>query len=148
MRAHNGREGVTVIRRFAAPADAVFAAWTQPALLRRWAVDAASNDPRVGGHFRQETRAADGLHVVSGEYREFAPNRRLVMTWNHQGPSSAGDKTETLVTVDLRESGSEGTELVVTEEPVASHEREDATAAWTGALDALEALLVDPSRPT
>jgi uncharacterized protein YndB with AHSA1/START domain len=142
----NSRDSVRVVRRFAASPEEVFAAWTRPALLERWAVDAASTDPRVGGRFRQETRSAEGLHVVSGEYREFVPNRRLLMTWNHEGPASAPDKTEALVTVDLREAGRAATELTVTEEPVAPDQRDDANAAWTGALDALEALLADASR--
>jgi hypothetical protein len=73
---------------------------------------------------------------VSGEYREFVPNRRLLMTWTHEGPASAPDKTEALVTVDLREAGRAATELTVTEEPVAPDQRDDANAAWTRALDA------------
>jgi hypothetical protein len=66
------------------------------------------------------------------------------MTWNHEGPTGDED-THTLVTVNLRRTSPDGTELTVTEEPVQAAAWEDAEPAWNGALDALEALLTGPS---
>src|SRR6266511_2706007 len=132
---------VTVVRNLNASRRTVFAAWTQPPLMQRWAVDAASVDPRAGGSFRQETRSADGVHVVSGEYREYVPERRLVMTWKHQARDDIEPSSETLVTVDLVERDRDRTELHVREEPIAPSERADAEAAWNGALDSLQTLV-------
>lgn len=43
----------------------------------RWGVTEFENDPSLGGHYRQETRAGDDVHVVSGEYRECEPGREF-----------------------------------------------------------------------
>jgi uncharacterized protein YndB with AHSA1/START domain len=79
-------QSITSVRTIRARRRDVFAAWTQPALMTRWAVDEFSNDPRPGGRYRQVNRDQTGEHVVSGKYRDFVPYERLVMTWNYQGP--------------------------------------------------------------
>ncbi|MGH9582805.1 MAG: SRPBCC family protein, partial [Bryobacteraceae bacterium] len=74
-------ESVRVTRRLAAAPGHVFHAWTDPALLQRWLAPIAECDPRAGGRFRLEVSKPEGAHLVTGEYREFMPNERLVMTW-------------------------------------------------------------------
>ncbi|MGH7343522.1 MAG: SRPBCC family protein [Candidatus Rokuibacteriota bacterium] len=82
----NAEESVVVVRTVKAPPQQVFAAWTDAAQLQRWLAPIAQADGRVGGHFRLEVQAADGAHVVAGEYRELVPDQRLVMTWVYEGP--------------------------------------------------------------
>jgi uncharacterized protein YndB with AHSA1/START domain len=111
MTTHESSGAVTVVRGVSATQRQVFEAWTEPALMQRWVADVATVDPRVGGSFRQETRAADGQRVVSGEYCDFLPDRRLLMTWRHQGPLDARAEREPAVTVDLVERGPDKTEV-------------------------------------
>jgi uncharacterized protein YndB with AHSA1/START domain len=117
----------------------VFAAWTTPATMRAWGVSEFTNEPRAGGRYRQETRTGGGVHVVSGEYREWDPGRRLVMTWEYTGPGA--QPSHALVTVELRDEGGGCTGVTVTEAPVDPAAVGDAEAAWRGALGALDELL-------
>jgi uncharacterized protein YndB with AHSA1/START domain len=97
------------------------------------------NEPGAGGRFRQETGTGDDVHVVSGEYREWIPGRRLVMTWDYTGPGVP--PSHAVVTVDLEDDGAGGTRVTVTEAPVDPAVVRDAQAAWSGALAELDALL-------
>lgn len=134
---------VTVSTVVRATPGAVFAAWTTPESMRRWGVTEFGNDPRAGGRYRQATRMGDGVHVVSGEYREWIPGRRLVMTWDYAGPGA--QPSHALVAVDLADDGAGGTRVTVTESPVDPAGVPDAEAAWSGALAALDAMLAAPS---
>lgn len=86
----DAEESVTQIRTLEAPADKVFAAWIDGAQLQRWLAPIAKADGRVAGRFRLEVRTPEGSHVVTGEYRELVPARRIVMTWVYEGPMPAG----------------------------------------------------------
>jgi uncharacterized protein YndB with AHSA1/START domain len=78
---------IRMTRTFDAPRALVYAAHTEPALLRRWMVgppgwtmSACEVDLRVGGVFRCGWRnEADGTEFdVTGEYREIDPPARIV----------------------------------------------------------------------
>lgn len=69
------------------PADAIWAAWTQPELLmpwfcpRPWTTVACRIDLRPGGEFHTVMRSPEGQEFPnSGCYLEVEPNRRLVWT--------------------------------------------------------------------
>lgn len=64
--------------RIAAPPDVVFAFLTDAAKRARWAGTQADSDPRPGGGHRTVINAG---HIVSGEYVEVVPGRRVVCTW-------------------------------------------------------------------
>jgi uncharacterized protein YndB with AHSA1/START domain len=86
---------VRVERTFEAPAEAVFDAWTNPEVLRRWwkaapshEVTVAELDLRVGGGYRlamNDTESGE-QHVVHGTYREVSRPDRLVYSWAGRGP--------------------------------------------------------------
>ena len=74
-----------MVRIFAAAPEAVFAAHTVPALLRRWhgALVSAEIDLRVGGAWRFVSKRPDGREIGQhGVYRQIEPNARLVQTEN------------------------------------------------------------------
>lgn len=107
------RHVLEIRRSFAAPADRVFEAFRDPAVLREWAApdehvnEKVEQDFRVGGSYRREMRFPDGsLHVLTGVYREIDPPRRLVYTYRWETLPMG----ETLVEIDLVE-GADGTEL-------------------------------------
>ena len=134
---------LTLHRTINAPVETVYAAWTDPELLRRWlapgdaAVARAVADAVVGGRFLIEMRGADGERwLTRGVYREVVPNRRLVHTWCWEGSDA-----ESLVTVDFAPESAGTTRLTLTHSRFAQAEARDKHAqGWTGCLAKLEAV--------
>jgi CheY-like chemotaxis protein/uncharacterized protein YndB with AHSA1/START domain len=147
------RNVVLLVRSFQVAPPQVFAAWTEPALLRRWlapgdyVVAAAEADARVGGRYRIEVQGPSGdKHVVSGEYKELVPHRRIVTTWEYEGPKTRGREPATLLTVELRETAPGVTELLLKHERLADAEgRDRLQQGWTGCLVKLDSLLHAPA---
>ena len=84
--AAEGRE-LTIKRRIDAPQAAVWRAWTEPELLKRWFAPApwttshAELDVRPGGASLIVMRGPDGAEFPNrGVYLEVTPERRLVFT--------------------------------------------------------------------
>jgi uncharacterized protein YndB with AHSA1/START domain len=122
-----------------APPEAVYAAWIDPEIMKRWYCPADMTsvirqaDGRVGGSYRIEMHGKDGaVHLVHGKYQEMVPARKLVFTWGWE------DKHEdTLVTVELAPAG-KGTKLTLTHERLPDAKSRDSHAkGWTGCLDHL-----------
>ena len=134
---------LTLRRTINAPVETVYAAWTDPELLRRWlapgdaAVARAVAEPVVGGTILIEMRGADGARwLTRGLYREVVPNRRLVHTWCWEGSD-----VESLVTVELEPESAGTTRLTLTHSRFAQAEARDKhEQGWTGCLAKLEAL--------
>jgi uncharacterized protein YndB with AHSA1/START domain len=140
-------------RTFDAPRHAVFAAWTDPEVLRRWwaagpdwDTPEADVDLRVGGAYRLAMRdpGSGDVYVVGGQYTEVAPPERLVYTWTweHDSPGSA----ESLVTVVFRDDGPRTTVLLThtgfaDAAAVARHEH-----GWHAVMDSLARRVLAPQR--
>ena len=132
-----------LLRVIDAPVETVYAAWTEPEMLRRWlapgnaTVVRALAEPEVGGTFLVEMRGADGRRwLVRGLYREVVPHRRLVHTWRWEGSD-----VETLVTVEFEPAADGGTRLTLTHSRFAQDEaRDEHVRGWSGALAKLEEL--------
>lgn len=79
-------------RRYDAPPERVWQAWTDPRALSRWfgpgdegSVTQADLDVRPGGRYTIAFRTADGEeHRVSGTYDEVAKPRKLSFSWAWQ----------------------------------------------------------------
>ena len=88
---------VRVSRRFAAPRERVFDAWTNENVLRDWWSAMPTMSPgtigvdlREGGRYRMEMRTDDGqVHTVVGEYREVRRPERVVYTWTWESNPDA-----------------------------------------------------------
>ena len=99
---------ILITRRFDAPAELVFEAWTTPALVRRWwgseemPITVCEIDLRVGGDWRYVTRGRDGEDLGwHGTYLEIDPGRRIVSTECFEGfPEAETVNTLTLTEVD------------------------------------------------
>lgn len=127
---------IVLTRRFAAPRRLVFAALTQPDLLRRWLgaqgwhLVEAHVDLRVGGAWRFVSRGPKGAVMGhGGEYRVVDPPARLVYTETYDDQWYPG---EALV------------EAVLTE--VAADERDEAAGERDEAATVLTTTLTYPSR--
>src|SRR4051812_8351022 len=83
---------VEITRRYDAPPERVWQAWTDPRALSSWfgpagvqSVTQADLDPRPGGRYTIAFTTPDGEeNRVSGQYEEVAPHRRLSFTWAWQ----------------------------------------------------------------
>ena len=131
-------------RRFAAPRERVFRAFTDVAELQKWwgpegfACPVAELDARPGGKFRLEMHSpTGGIHVVFGEYREVNEPERLVYTFAWED----SDGPETLVTLDFVDHGAE-TELTLTHSLFADREaRDNHNQGWASSFNDLESYL-------
>ena len=139
----NGTDDIylTLNREINAPVETVYAAWTDPEVLRQWlapgdaSVARAVADLVVGGTFLIEMRGVDGRRfVVRGVYREIVPNRRLVHTWRWEGSDA-----ESLVTVEFEPESSATTRLTLTHSLFTQEQaRDEHERGWTGCLAKLE----------
>lgn len=117
----------------------VFAAWTEPELLKTWfgppnrVTTSVRVDLRIGGEYRIEMTAEDlepRIAIASGIYTEIVPDERLRFTW--LATWAVGE--ETLVTVSLKHVAG-GTEVTVLHENFRSIESMNGhEKGWTGAL--------------
>jgi uncharacterized protein YndB with AHSA1/START domain len=129
-----------VERSFDAPAQAVFDAWTNPQVMRRWwhagrdwDTAVAEADLRIGGKLRVVMRTPDGTEYGGGgEYIEIDPPARLAFSWRWDG-----DQNSSLIELDFHEE--DGTTRVAlthsglpSEESAKSH-----TEGWQEALENL-----------
>jgi uncharacterized protein YndB with AHSA1/START domain len=95
----------------------------------------AASEPRVGGRYRWLMKTPAGEdHEVSGVYREFVPNEKLVFTWAWK----TTPERQSLVTVLLKPDG-DGTLLTLMHEQFFDEEARDRhQGGWSGALDKME----------
>jgi uncharacterized protein YndB with AHSA1/START domain len=116
-------EQIVLTRRFAAPRRLVFAALTEPDLLRRWLgadgwhLVEAHVDLRVGGAWRFVSRGPGGQVMGhGGEYRVVDPPGRLVYTESYDDQWYPGEALVDAVLVDDhdRDGTREGTVLTTT----------------------------------
>lgn len=98
---------ILITRRFDAPAELVFGAWTTPELVKRWwgyeNVEwlVCDIDLDVGGSWRWVFRVNDREVGFHGQYREIARPHRLVSTEVFEGfPEGEALNTMTFEEVD------------------------------------------------
>jgi len=136
------KPSLTIKRRFNAPPEKVFAAWTDPEKVKRWMgpgevkVLSVDSDPRNGGRYRWVMQAPNGeQHDVSGVYREVIRNQKLVFTWAWKSTP----ERESLVTVEIKPDGM-GSIMTLTHEQFFDGEARDRhNKGWEGAMAKMEA---------
>ena len=100
-------------RRFAAPRERVFAAWTERELVARWfgpetvKCEVHKWDARPGGVYSLTMHHADGEETpLSGVFQEISPPERLVYSWTWGGSGGMAGR-ETLLTLEFEDAGDE-----------------------------------------
>lgn len=130
-------------RCIAAPREEVFRAWTAPEMLARWWWPARFQttyevDLRPGGHwqFRSVDLPDFGTLSVGGTFQEVRAPERLIYTWAWEGQEAS----QTLVTVEFRELGTQ-TEVLLRHEGFADERvRDDHGQGWSDCVARLEEL--------
>ena len=131
-------------RHIAAPMSRVFAAWTNPEVIRTWFapgdmhVEEATAEARPGGRYRIVMQQPDGQqHIVGGEFLALHPDDLVEFSWRWENP----DANTTRVRIDLREADG-GTDLTLTHSEFVKQEYADShEKGWIGCLAKLEPAL-------
>jgi uncharacterized protein YndB with AHSA1/START domain len=142
----DGTKTVRIERTFAARAEDVFDAWTDPEVMRRWfhvgpdwETPVAEVDLRVGGGVRILMRSPGGGEGgARGEYTVIDRPHRLEMIWTFdEDPSN-----EQLMQLSFSEADGATTVLLVNSGIATDQRRESQDQGWNGCLDQLERALV------
>jgi uncharacterized protein YndB with AHSA1/START domain len=144
------------IRRYLpAKPEKVFAAFADPAMVRRWLtpsleirLEIVAFDFREGGNYRFAYHVPSGqVMQVSGTYRLIRPPSEIVFSWNIEPPDEhAGVRSEVIVRIA---ADGEGSQLHIRHQqlvPAGAVERHQ--EGWRGALDLLSHLLAGPEQLT
>ncbi len=126
-----------------APRARVFAAWLDPADVRRWfeppemRVTVAEIDPVVGGAYTiRIDKDAETSYTVKGVYEAIEPHDRLVFSWAWQRPEAYDSR----VVVEFFERDG-GTLLVLRHQRLNADDAADHRDGWGMCLGQLNALL-------
>jgi uncharacterized protein YndB with AHSA1/START domain len=137
------KPSLTIKRRFAAPPEKVYAAWTDPEKMIHWMGPTgaqrveATSDLRVGGHYAIKMIMTDAEHDVAGVYREVVPNENVVFTWAWK----TMPERESLVTVTFKRDGT-GTIMTLQHAQFFDEDARDRhNAGWLGTMERLEKYL-------
>ncbi|QIB65555.1 SRPBCC family protein [Kineobactrum salinum] len=128
-------------------AESAYAAWLDPAVLPLWLAPPpyelihAEVEACVGASYRHDTVGPDGEHVVTGEYRELQPGKRIVKTWNYSGPNPVPRREPTLVEVEFCAGEGGTTTITITHSGLRdTTENTHYTQGWTHCLDRMKRL--------
>ena len=139
---------VSVVRTFHAPVDDVYAAWTDPVIMRRWMANVVEADVRVGGRYRIENHERDGtVNAFVGQFKILDPGRRILQTFRHTetAPETFLDE---FLELKFRPVDLMSTELVLlnawTGQGMSDQDRDAMEQAWSQWLDLLQAALPRP----
>lgn len=144
---------LTMIREFDGPPDAVFRAWTDPALMPRWfapepvTTTKVEVDLRVGGSNFIVMRLPDGTEMPNrGVYLEVVPGKRLVVTDAFVDAWVPSDKPFMTLIIDLEDLPGGRSRATYTvrhwsAEDRKTHEEMGFEAGWGQCADQLNALL-------
>jgi uncharacterized protein YndB with AHSA1/START domain len=136
---------VRIERTYAAPAEAVFDAWTSPEVMRRWlhcgpdwGTPEAEVDLRVGGKVRVVMRRPDRTDAqMWGEYTLIDRPHRLVMIWTFDDDPS----NEQLIELSFTEAEGATTVLLVNSRISTDQRRGAQDWGWSACLEQLDRLL-------
>ena len=152
---------IKITRILNAPREAVWKAWTEPELMKKWwgpkdfTAPHIKNDLKVGGKYHYCMRGPAGSDWdkemwSGGTYKEVIPMEKIVATdhfeddkGNKISPAEMGmpgewPDDEMVVTVTFEDMGDGTTKLTLVHEGHPSEMAKDATAGWKESLDKFE----------
>jgi uncharacterized protein YndB with AHSA1/START domain len=143
---------LSITRLIDAPREAVYRAWTDPALFRQWIAPApytvteCALDPRPGGANFFVMRNPGGQEMpCRGVYLELVPNERIVFTDAYTRAWEPAEKPFMTVTVTLTEEAGKTRYTIIarhwTEADRAQHEAMGFERGWSQCAAQLAALV-------
>jgi len=108
----------TVERMYPVPPARVFAAWSDPAIKRRWFGSPEENNPehifefRVGGREYNEGKVGDDTYIFDVRYYDIVPDTRIVYAYEMH--LNGKRISVSVAAVEFKPDG-HGTHLIVTE---------------------------------
>lgn len=133
---------ITLTRTIDAPAEVLFAAWTDPALLEQWQAERVEFEAFEGGNFRFETDDDDDpdtIHVVTGKVLSIEQDRKLIELWRYGEEVEESTLVVTFQPID--ELRTTITLVEVSEAHADAQSRIFSIEAWDAALQELAELL-------
>jgi uncharacterized protein YndB with AHSA1/START domain len=135
---------IEIVHRFDAPPAAVWQAWTDPAVVRRWwgsdpngVVTSAVLDVRAGGRFEISFRDPDGTrHTSRGAYLRVDAPAVLELTWSWASEPGVGSR----VTVEL-EGDDRGTAMRFVHGDLRGASEHDYATGWRRTFAKLDDVL-------
>jgi len=145
-------KSLTIVKFYEAPVSKVFQAWGNNEAIKKWFISKPDQtvpicevDFRVGGKYKigflSDVKTSSGIpFVVSGEYQEIVPNKKILFTWSYGNDSK--EKITSYVTLDFQEKNG-GTELTLTHEKLENDQSvQNHTQGWNGCLESLAKYLI------
>ena len=147
------QETLVVRRVLPAPAEVVYRAWTDPAMITRWSWGphhdtlSATIDCRVGGAWHHEIRNRNNGEewTFDGRFEEVIHNQRLVHTFHWKSGGGVEEGTS-LVAIDFVPKGPEATEVIITHSRLAAASREGTREGWQDILEQIGQLVASGPR--
>lgn len=140
------KPSLTIKRRFNAPPEKVYSAWTVAEKMKGWMgpgkvflAQAESDTHASAGDTVSScmTRPAARISTSAEYFAEVIPNEKLVYTWH----ATLTPEDYTLITVTLKRHGT-GTLLTLIHEPFPDDAiRDSHNQGWNGAMDKLDKYL-------
>ncbi len=151
---------VDITRKFDAPVERVWQAWTTPELVKQWwgpehfTCPDARMDVRPGGKSILAMKDPEGkVQYSGGTYEEVIPNRKIVSTdqfmdkdGRFMSPQEAGmpgkDWPDTMrVTIEFRDLGSQESQIHIVHEGIPKDMHDDCVSGWSSSIDKLQRLV-------
>jgi uncharacterized protein YndB with AHSA1/START domain len=136
---------LVVRRTLAAPASAVFRAWTDPAFVSQWSWGSEHEtlglqmDVRVNGAWKHEikNRNTGDRWSFDGVYQEIVPDRRLVHTFFWRSDKGI-EEGPSLVEIEFTKKGEDQTEVVITHRRLSPSSKDGTQSGWNDCLNEIE----------
>lgn len=151
---------VEVHRRFAAPVERVWQAWTTPQMIKEWwgpetySCPEAKMDVRVGGKSLLAMKGPDGkVQYSGGTYVEVIPQKKLVSTdqfidkdGNFMSAKDAGMPGDdwpdaSKVTIEFKKISETESEISIVHEGIPKGMHDDCVNGWSSSIDKLQNLV-------
>jgi len=150
---------VEVTRKFIAPLERVWEAWSKPELIKQWwgpegfTCPEAKIDFREGGKYLLAMKDSDGKVIWSGGvYQQIIPNEKIVCTDNFtdkdgnvvspQYYNMSGDWPEfQRFTVAFEQFGDEEIQMSVSHEGIPQEMHDDCVKGWDSSFNKLQRLV-------
>lgn len=151
---------VDITRKFNAPVERVWQAWTTPQIMKEWwgpenySCPEAKMDVRKGGKAILAMKGPDGkVQYSAGTYEEVIPQKKIVITdyfsdenGKLMSPKEAGmpgeDWPDTMrYTVEFKKTGDHESEIHIVHEGIPKSMHDDCVSGWSSSIDKLKELV-------